>query len=79
MNKEIGLLKKEILSMHSKHVNENHEHIMKFEGMIKSLGELLGKSLPEKEAVNELLSFLGEIQKTTDQALLKNEKNNIEQ
>jgi len=78
MNKEIALLKKEILAMHKKHITENHEYIMKFEEMVKSLGEMLNKSYPEKQAVTELLSFLGEIQQLTDKTLSKNQKNNVE-
>jgi len=78
MNKEIALLKKEILTMHKKHITENHEHIMKFEEMVKSLGELLNKSYSEKQAVHELLSFMGEIQQLTDKTLSKNQKNNVE-
>ena len=78
MNKEIGFLKKNILEMHKKHITENQEHIIKFEEMVKSLGEMLNKSYPEKQAVNELLTFLGEIQQLTDKTLSKNNKNNIE-
>ena len=78
MNKEIELLKKEILTLHKKHINENHEHILKFEEMVKSLGELLNESYSEKQAVIELLTFLSEIQQLTDKTLSKNQKNNVE-
>jgi len=42
------------------------------------LGELLNKSYSEKQAVHELLSFMGEIQQLTDKTLSKNQKNNVE-
>lgn len=77
MNKELKELRCEILKMHKQHVEDNQDHILKFEKMTKEFIKQVSQTLSEEQAGKEIVSLLREIQSLTDTTLSKNHKNNV--